>query len=70
MTIDEVKQLIQSAKSLERESERMKQEIEQRCGVINATQEEAQQAVRRAKMFIRRARKPKTRRLNFGIGGI
>ena len=30
MTIDEVKQLIQSAKSLERESERMKQEIEQR----------------------------------------
>lgn len=30
MTIDEVKQLIQSAKSIERESERMKQEIEQR----------------------------------------
>lgn len=30
MTIDEVKQLIQSAKSIDRESERMKQEIEQR----------------------------------------
>lgn len=30
MSIDEVKQLIQSAKSIERESERLKQEIEQR----------------------------------------
>ena len=30
MTIEEVKELIQSAKSIERESERLKQEIEQR----------------------------------------
>ena len=42
--------------------------IAQRCGVINATQEEAQQAVKRGKIFTRQAKKPKAKRLNFGIG--
>lgn len=52
------------------DTQEMTELIAPRCVARNVMQEEARQAARRVRIFIRQARKQKTRRLNFGIGGI